>query len=141
MRNVDFSESLTFTGGEKKQFKLSFMKPKGPRGGRNVITKLRVRCSAVLSTNGATTIAAGGLARILDQIRVVGPQGEFVNLTGPEVRMFHIADSGRNALPDPAALAINQVSVSRTIEFVLDFAPAVRSKRRYDYALPVDHLQ
>lgn len=140
MRNVDFSETLTFNTGDKRQFKLSFLKPKGPRGGRNVISKLRVRCLATLSTNASTTIAAGGLANIMQQIRIVGPMGEFVNLTGPEVRMLHFAEKGKNSRPDAALLAISQASVSRTIDFVLDFAPMNRAKRRWDYALPVDHL-
>lgn len=140
MRNVDYSESLTFTNGDKRQFKLSFLKPKGPRGGRNVISKLRLRCVSSLTTNASTTIAAGGLANICQQVRIVGPMGEFVNLTGPEIRMLHISEKGKNAIPDAALVAISQTGTARTIEFILDFAPVNRSKRRWDFALPVDHL-
>lgn len=140
MRNVDYSERLAFNQGEKRQFKLSFLKPKGPRGGRNVISKLRVRCDVVVSTNAATTIAQGGWANFLQQIKIVGPMGEFVNLTGPEVRMLHYAEAGRDAIPDPASAPINSAGIARTIEWILDFAPRRRAKRRWDYAVPVDHL-
>lgn len=140
MRNVDYSEVLSFSGGEKRQFKLSCLKKKGPRGGRNVISKLRIKGLIQVDTNGATTITAGGWSRVLDQLRVTGPQGEFINVNGPELRLMHFFEAGRDAYPDPALLAVSQTNATRQIEWILDCAPVNRSKRRWDYAIPCDHL-
>lgn len=140
MRNVYFSETLTATAGARLQYKLSFLPKRGPRGGRNVLSKLRVIAAVQVDTDGSTTIAAGGWARFLSNLRIVTAQGEAVNLSGPQLRALNFKEAGRDAIVDPALLAISQSNATRTIEWLFDFAPRRLALRRWDYALPVDHL-
>lgn len=120
---------------------ISFLPEKGPRGGRNCLTRLIVKCDLSVTTNGATTIQTANLANVLKRFRLYDAQGDLINLTGPEVRLLHILESGRGALSDAADVAISQTGLARTIYFVIDFAPRMRARRRWDFALPVGALQ
>jgi len=134
------SETQTITAGSSKAWQLAFLPLLGPSRGRLVISKILVRCDATVSTDGSSTVTAGGWAALIQRLKIKDAQGDVVDLTGPEIRAFHMLEHGRKATSDPAAIAVSQSGATRTVYWVLDFAPRDRALRRWDYALPTDHL-
>lgn len=132
--------SLAVAGVSAQTFPLAFLPLTGPRGGRNVIKSIQLVANVQVDTDGATTIAAGGWANFLQRMLIKVPGYTPVDCTGPQLRAFDYLFKGRQAPIDPTNLAISQANATRTIRWQVDFAPR-RSKRRWDFCLPVDVLR
>lgn len=134
------SQTITLTAGSVQTIPLDFLPTVGPDGDRLVIERIILKSEVQVDTDGSTTVAQGGWAAFVQRVRMMDQAGEFLNLTGPELRAFHWAENGRQSFPDPAAIAISQSNSTRTIRLVYDAAPKVRAKRPWDYAIPADNL-
>ena len=73
-------------------------------------------------------IQTANLAANLKRLRIWDAQGDLVNLTGPQLRALHILESGRDSISDAADVPISSTATSRTIYWVIDFAPRFRAR-------------
>ena len=133
------SQQYTMVAGSTTPIDLNFLPARGPNGKRLVVERILLNHIVQVDTDGSTTIAQGGWYAFNQRTILKDLGGEMVNLTGQEIHAVHQYERGREAFPAPTALAVSQSNAQREIPIFIDLAP-VKSRRRWDYAVPTDQF-
>lgn len=133
------SESIAWASGSIKQLALDFLPQRGPRGGRNVVTRITLETSITATMSAAVAQAGADLYSWIKRVIVNDQAGLRRNLTGFGLRAKMHEDMGDLVPTDPSAHAISTTQTN-TINAIINFVQE-QARRPYDYCIPVDDLQ
>lgn len=131
------SAGITWSTGGTETPNMAFLKRNGPRGGRNIVERVRVESSLNYTTDGATTMAAADLASSLKKLRVYDQKGPRRYLSGMKIRTKAFEDLRATAPADPASIAISQTNTNRVFQHVVSFKQPIEHDPD-DCLMPVD---
>ena len=118
---------------------LDFLQTRGRRRQRQSITKMVVRSTLNLTTIAGASLDGRDQSDFIKLFRVFDAEGDRRYVLGDEIRQKAHLDLGNRAPANPITFPA-ATTADATFEHVINFKIPHRSRRGYDYCMPVDDL-
>lgn len=112
---------------------------KGPNGKRLVVECIKIESSLFYTTGAGVTMAGADFSSSIKELRIHDGRRYRRKFSGFYTRMKSFLDLGTRSAVDPSSLAASQTNVNKVFVHWVQFAQP-KSRRQWDYAMPVDHL-
>ncbi len=135
------SQRILVGAGATVDIPLDFLPTVGKGGGRMVINRLVLRCSAAVTNPVGVTQESQDIASLIARVTVKDAEGERRDLLGRELRMKFTADMGTDAdnYDSPTTIPAN-ATTTRVFDLPIFFRQPRYALRGEDYMLPVDDV-